>query len=223
MAGCKKILRKSWKILRNLVSTILLATVIYFAVALLLSFLPTHPPEKNCQPEHKIFVSTNGVHLDIILPIENIDPDLRSQLQLPTGTHFVSFGWGDKEFYIKTPEWSDLTFPVAFRALFLKTEAAMHVTSLGRTFSDWKELEICTGQLNALNSYINSSFKKNETGELQKLDFPGYTSYDVFYEANGSFTVFNTCNVWANNALKETGIKISVWSPFDFGVLHHLP
>jgi hypothetical protein len=113
--------------------------------------------------------------------------------------------------------------PVAFRAVLLKTEAAMHITPLGRNFPNWKEVEICSGQLHALNNYINSSFKKNETGELQKLDFPGYTNYDFFYEATGNFMVFYTCNVWANNALKETGVKTSVWSPFDFGVLHHLP
>ncbi|MGM0620720.1 MAG: TIGR02117 family protein [Bacteroidota bacterium] len=223
MAWKNRKLKVGFKILKNVLAALVGLIVLYLAIALLLSFLPTHPPEKNCRPEHKIFVATNGVHLDIILPVEKIETDLRSQLQLPAGTRFVSFGWGDKAFYIKTPEWSDLTFPVAFRALFLKTEAAMHVTSLGRMFSDWKEVEICTGQLNTLNSYINSSFKKNETGELQKLEFPGYTSHDDFYEGNGSFTVFRTCNVWANNALKETGVKTSVWSPFDFGVLHHLP
>jgi uncharacterized protein (TIGR02117 family) len=222
MAWNSRNIKKRFKSLKNGLAVLFGLPMLYLAAALLLSVLPTHPPEKNCRPEHKLFVSTNGVHLDIILPVENIAPDLRSQLSLPAVTRFVAFGWGDKEFYIKTPEWSDLTFPVAFRALFMKTEAAMHVTSLGRSFNGWKEVEICTGQLHALNSYINSSFKKNETGELQKLDFPGYTSYDDFYEANGSFTIFFTCNVWANNALKEIEIKTSVWSPFDFGVLHYL-
>jgi uncharacterized protein (TIGR02117 family) len=223
MAWNSRHIKKWFKPLKNGLALLIGLPVLYLAAALLLSVLPTHPSEKNCRPEHKIFVATNGVHLDIILPVENVDPDLRSQLQLAAGTRFVAFGWGDKEFYIKTPEWSDLTFPVAFRALFLKTETAMHVTSLGRSFNNWKEVEICDGQLHALNSYIDSSFKKNATGELQKLDFPGYTGQDDFYEANGKFTIFFTCNVWANNALKETEIKTALWSPFDFGVLHHLP
>lgn len=196
---------------------------IYFSLALVLSYLPAIPPPPSCPPNHEVFFSTNGVHLDVILPVECIEDELKKQIQIPEGIRFVSFGWGDRDFYIKTPEWSDLTFPVAFKALFLKSETAMHVTWLSRSYSGWKELKICDEQLHTLNRYIESSFQKNENGEFQELDFPGYTSDDVFFEATGSFTLFLTCNVWVNKALKETGVKTSVWSPFDFGVLHHLP
>ena len=56
-----------------------------------------------------------------------------------------------------------------------------------------------------------------------KLDVEGYNSYDSFFEAKGSFSFYRTCNIWVNKALKVIGVKTSIWSPFDFGVLHHLP
>ena len=222
MAGEKKNFRKSWKIFLNLVFSLLLATVLYFTLALLLSYLPTHPQTSNCQHEHQIYITTNGVHLDIILPIESLDNEFRSQLEIPGHVHYVSFGWGDQEFYRKTPEWSDLTLPVAFQAVFLKGKSAMHVSWYARSYPGWNKLELCKKQLEILNHYIESSFQKDSRGKIQKCSFPGYTSSDFFYEAKGSFTLFRTCNVWVNNALKETRIKTSVWSPFDFGVLYHI-
>jgi len=96
--------------------------------AFILSLLKTHPVKLNCLAEKEIFVSSNGVHLDIILPLENIDSEFLRKLEIPSQTEYISFGWGDKQFYVNTPEWKDLTFKTAFTALFLKSESAMHVT-----------------------------------------------------------------------------------------------
>lgn len=223
MAQLKKILLKGLQIVKKLFFLLLTLILLYVALALLLSFLPTHPSNQSCSHEYEIFITSNGVHLDIILPVENIGQNLRSKLRIPAGTHYVSFGWGDKEFYIKTPEWSDLTFPVAFRALFQKSESAMHVTWYRRSYSSWKKVVLCRHQNQTLNRYIEHSFKTTTNGKFAKLSFPGYTDYDQFYEAKGSFSIFQTCNTWTNRALKEIEVKTSVWSPFDFGVLHHLP
>ena len=196
---------------------------LYFIFAALLSVLPTHPKSLNCQPDKQIFITTNGVHLDIIIPKKRINPQLLKQLNVASNTRFVSFGWGDKQFYLNTPEWSDLTFPVAFRALFLKSESAMHVTPYNSLYKSWNEIKICDQQLQTLNRYIADSFDMDESGKIIKIDVAGYGYNDYFYKANNSFTVFRTCNIWVNTALKEINVKTSVWSPFDFGVLYHLP
>lgn len=219
----KKIFTSVLRMLKYTGTIVFTSTILYFLAALFLSYLPNVPKEVYCEPDKTIYITSNGVHLDIVLPVVNIDESLLSQLDVSTGTQFVAFGWGDKNFYAKTPEWSDLTFPVAFKALFLKSESAMHVTRYRQTYEHWKEVKLCAHQLGTLNNYIGNSFKRTETGAIQKTDFPGYSNADSFYEAKGSFTLFKTCNVWTNNALKQTGIKTSVWSPFDFGVLYHLP
>lgn len=206
----------------RLIYGILAALFIYLAAALVLSLIPTHPSPSSCSSTIPIYITSNGIHLDIILPASHIKQPLRAHLQTPQGTRFVSFGWGDKAFYIQTPEWSDLTFPVAFRAVFLKSETAMHVTFYQHSFSSWHKLELCPEQLEELNRYIENSFQQTPDGKIKKMAFEGYSKNDVFFEAKGSFSLFNTCNVWTNRGLKKSGVKTSLWSPFDFGVLYHL-
>ena len=190
---------KITKLIFNLLKTVFIilisSVILYFLAALILSFLKTHPPKQDCLADKEIYITTNGVHLDIVLPVENIESEFLSQLEILPGTKYVSFGWGDKEFYINTPEWKDLTFKTAFKALFLKSETAMHVTCYSTRYSSWRNIKICSFQLDLLNKYIAKSFSKNDNGSFKKLAVPGYYESDFFYEAKGSFSLFNTCNV----------------------------
>jgi uncharacterized protein (TIGR02117 family) len=218
---------KITKLIFNLLKTVFVflfsPVILYFAAALILSFMKTHPPKQDCVADKEIYITTNGVHLDIVLHVENVEPEFLSRLEILPGTKYVSFGWGDREFYINTPQWKDLTLKTAFKALFLKSETAMHVTFYSTSYSSWRKIKICPSQLDLLNKTIEKSFSKNENRSFNKLAVPGYYNSDFFYEAIGSFSLFNTCNVWVNKALNEIGVPTSVWSPFDFGVLHHLP
>jgi uncharacterized protein (TIGR02117 family) len=218
----KEKIKTSLKFLKNIFLALAAGIALYMGFAILFSFLPTHPPQQNCQPKHEIFVASNGIHLDIILPVKNVEPELIQKLRPLHDTRYIAFGWGDKEFYIKTPEWSDLTIPVAFKALFLKSETAMHVTYLPQRFPSWRKVNLCNEQLSKLKRYISNSFQQDENSHFTRMDFEGYNQFDAFYEANGSFSLFKTCNVWVNTALKEAEVKTAVWSPFDFGVLLHV-
>jgi len=200
---------------------LIIATYLLFAVVL--SVLKTRPKEQNCIKDKKVYLTTNGVHLDIILLVEDLDPEFVDQLEIIEGSKFVAFGWGDKEFYINTPQWSDLTFPTAFKALFLRSQTAMHVTCYKQSYFSWRSVEMCAWQVDNLLTYISDSFKKDVHGKIKKIEISGYAYNDIFFESTGSFSIFKTCNVWTNTALKRSGIETSVWSPFDFGVLYHLP
>jgi uncharacterized protein (TIGR02117 family) len=219
----RKTINQIFHLLKLFFIFLISAVILYFVAALIFSVLKTHPPKTDCLAENEIYITTNGVHLDIVLPVENVKPELLNNLEILPGTKYVSFGWGDKEFYINTPQWKDLTFKTAFKALFLKSETAMHVTCYRGFGGEWKPLQLCGSQIDALNQYLIESFAANSDGSFQKTGFPGYFYNDTFYEAKGSFTLFRTCNVWVNKALKVAGIQTSVWSPFDFGVLHYMP
>ncbi len=222
MVQTKSIFQKAAFVLKISLYTLLSGVLIYFAVAILFSFLPTHYPERNCPPAKEIYLNTNGIHVDLIIPAEYIEPSFNHQLDFPAATRFIAFGWGDRSFYIHTPEWSDLTFPVAFKALFLKSPAAMHVTSYRGKMNSWKSLKLCDNQLKIILDYIENSFEKDDKGRIKKMDFEGYNYNDSFFEAKGSFSLFNTCNVWVNRALKNAEVKTAVWTPFDFGILYHI-
>ena len=218
----KKLIRVVWQIPLKVFVVIIFALAAYFFGALFLSVFPTFPKQINCKTDYEMFVTTNGIHLDFIFPLENLNEELARQLEIPDAVKYVGFGWGDKDFYINTPQWSDLTFPIAFQALFLKSQTAMHVTFYKNSIPLWDKLDLCPAQNNGLNDYVLQSFAKNADEQNILVDVPGYSTSDKFYLAQGSFSLFRTCNVWVNRGLKIIGVKTSVWSRFDFGVLFHL-
>ena len=111
----KKVVRLLFRLLKRTVLFLLSAVTVYVLAALLLSWIKTHPKDTGCTPGYDVFITTNGVHLDIIVPVGYISPGFLKQLDLLPETRFVSFGWGDREFYIHTPEWPILPSPPLLR------------------------------------------------------------------------------------------------------------
>ena len=210
------------KYLRIGLETLAASVLSYLLVATVLSLIPTRPEVVQCPEKDPVFVASNGIHLDLMLPRELVDPDLLRRLDPPAWVQFLAFGWGDKEFYINTPTWDDFNLTTALRALFTNSEAAVHVVWLKNGSSDWIELSICPEQLMLLNQYLVSTFAAGSTGQLIEIEAAGYSSIDQFYQAVGNFSIFQTCNQWVNKGLKTAQVRTSVWSPFDKGVLYQV-
>jgi uncharacterized protein (TIGR02117 family) len=214
-------MKKMLKCLRSIFLLVLLAILGYCLLAFLLSFFSTSPKEVQCSNQKTVFVASNGVHLDIILPIESLADEELRQMQVPQGVHFVAFGWGDQDFYVHTPTWDKMNFRTTFKALFLPSKSIMHLTFYRHAYDHWSKVELCETQLKTLLDYILTSFQASE-GQFIALPGTGYTSMDLFFEARRSYSVFFTCNDWVNQGLKKAQVKTAVWSPFDFGVLYHV-
>ena len=195
--------------------------LLYVVLAFLFSRVPSQPIAFEGEKKHTIYVHSNGVHLDIVLKREDLNQLLLTQLNLAESSGYVSLGWGDKGFYLHTPEWKDLKFTTAFNAMFLPSSTAMHVTEYSKKQKNWFLVKIGEEQLEILNTYISESFSV-ERNAILKIENPGNYKNDNFYEANGSYHLVKTCNIWVSNALKRIGVKTSFWSPFDWGVLHFL-
>lgn len=195
--------------------------VLYLGMAYLLSYLPASQKEFKGDKHTTVYVHTNGVHLDIAVSKQLLDANLVRQLKDSDKADYLSFGWGDKGFYLETPEWSDLKTSVAIRAMLMESATAMHVTRYNSIQNDWKKVVIGAEQLRILNEHIKEGFTQ-KNGSIIEIENSGYYANDHFYEANGSYHLFRTCNIWVNEALQKAGVKTSMWSPFDFGVLHHL-
>jgi uncharacterized protein (TIGR02117 family) len=211
-----------FRVLVLLAGLIISTIVAGLLAAFVLSVLSTHPAPSVCPEKKPVYVTTNGVHLSIIVPLNQLDTAFAEELELTPGTRFVSFGWGDRGFYLTTPTWADLTFKTAFRALFLRTPSAMHIDDYSFRGNSWHEVQLCPEQQGKLLADIRTSFTTDSLGHIIVIPHAGYTPSDRFFEANGHFTCFRTCNVWVNDALKTAGIPTSIWSPFDKGVLFHL-
>ncbi|WP_027392105.1 DUF2459 domain-containing protein [Aquimarina latercula] len=199
---------------------IFLIPISYLIISLILSAITINSKTSNNDLSKSIYLSTNGVHLDIILPEKDIDSMLLSGIKYENIEKYISFGWGDENFYINTPTWGDLTFNNAFKAMFLKSTTLMHVTRYKQKHSDWVEIKINEIELQKLNTYLLNTFERNEKGMKILLKNKGYSSKDDFYKSKGSYSCFKTCNSWVNTGFKESGLKSCLWTPFDFGLLN---
>lgn len=192
---------------------------LYFLIAFILMAIPASSDEVAEEKNLEFFVQSNGTHLDIILPLEHMESAFRDSLHLPEGTKYVALGWGNKEFYFNVPEWKDLTAGLAFRAMFFRLEAAMHVSAYSLTKENWTRVAVAKSQIAALCSFVEASFVKSKKSFLLCKE---PVSNDWFYDAHGKYSCINTCNTWVNDALKAASVKTALWSPLHWGVLYHL-
>lgn len=223
-------IRLIFRMLIKLLLLIIILVAIYLIAAFTLPYITVNNAFKNAENGIKIFVITNGVHTDIVLPANT---DYKNwQADFPPATFnvtspaysYIGFGWGDKGFYLETPTWDDLKFSTAFKAVFALSETAMHITYLkepNTADGDCVELHITEAQYRILIDYIESSFEKNENG-IMLINHEGYGAHDRFYEAIGSYSLFKTCNTWTHKGLKKAGVKAAVWSPFSKGLMRSL-
>lgn len=168
---------------------------------------------------HTLYLRSNGVHIDFIIPIVEITPTLLQGLEYGTDDQYLAFGWGDRQFYLETPKWKDLTLGNGLSGMLLATPSLMHVSRMHKLSDKWVHVNLSGDQNDKLQAYIESSFELDSANRKVMLTNAGYYQNDAFYEANGSFTCLRTCNSWANQGLKQSGMKACAWTPFSFGVL----
>jgi hypothetical protein len=141
--------------------------------------------------EERIYISDNGFHIDIIIPDENND--------------YTAYGWGSKVFFMEIPTWDDLTYDVAFQALFTKPASCMRVTKYDQYQSNWQIIRLSEEQLFYIKKRINEQFKYDSAGNKILIK-------DNYYEAKGSYWALNTCNTWANNIIKSAGLRAKLYT-----------
>ena len=111
----------------------------------MLSFVTVNENLAENQKEIPIYILTNGVHTDIVLPVKNEHYYWTSQLKFEhtkskdTTYQFVALGWGAKGFYLETPTWADLKVSTALRATSGLSSSTMHVTF----YKNLKENKTC--------------------------------------------------------------------------------
>jgi uncharacterized protein (TIGR02117 family) len=219
---------KLLKLIQHTALAILALISVYISLAIILSSIPrTRDIVHNGDPDKQItvYLISNGVHLDFVLPKKTPVMDWTRDLQIPEEieplVEYIGFGWGDREFYLNTPGWSDLTLQTAFHAAFTSGPSAMHITCYRNPSEarEFRKIVLDTVQYSRLVSYIEESYRKE--GNISAVLIPGrsYGKYDQFYEANRSYSLFFTCNTWVNRGLLQCGLKACLWTPFAGGIL----
>lgn len=224
-----KIVKKSLRILFRLLLGIIAFLVIYVLAVLLLSRISVNTGIKRENATVPVYILSNGVHTDIVVPIKSDSVDWTKEIRFEDTVakdslvQYIAFGWGDKGFYLHTPEWSDLTAGTAFKAVSGLGSSAMHTTFYKKLTEGetCKKIMISKAEYSQLVRYITDSFKRDATGKIQWISGYSYGKNDAFYEAKGAYNLFYTCNTWANNALKAGNQKACFWTVYDKGILYH--
>ncbi len=202
--------------------------ILYFLISIITSIISVNREQTNQNGEITAYLETNGVHTTIVFPAENelinwfefVDPSYT--LSKENDPEYISFGWGDLEFYRNTPEWKDLSLHTAFVALFQDSPSAMHVIFFQEMAEDEKTITIhlTTQQYLKLEKFIKESFDTDKDGNIKAIPNLHYNRNDAFFRATGSFNLFYTCNTWTNDALKYANLRACLWTPFDKGIFY---
>ena len=227
-------MRKTWNIvflgIRTFFEVLLAFICIYILIFLGISPF-TVPEEKTTDPKTElVYITSNGIHSDILLPIHHPLKDWKKTLSLEKGlavdtfqTH-LKFGWGDKNFFMRTKEWSDMEVGTVLNTVFGRGPGAMHLilcTPKDLDQSSLMELHLTKQQYQRLCAFIQYSFKF-ENGKAKIKNHP-YGTYDFFFDSSIEYNMTYTCNTWTNNALKQGGQKACVWTPFKGAIFSKYP
>jgi uncharacterized protein (TIGR02117 family) len=222
-----RLLKKTLKYIGIFIAGFIGFVAIYLLSAFCLAKIAVN---KNPQPSSDvtIYILTNGVHTDIVVPSKNDQFDwtkeicfANTHLKDTTAMQYLGIGWGDKGFYLQTPTWADLKFSVAFKAAFGLSTTAIHATyhNILPSDSTCRKIMISKEQYGKLVNYITNSLQHDATGHVMHIvTNANYGDSDAFYEAKGSYSMFHTCNTWANNGLKSCEQRACLWTPFDKGI-----
>jgi len=210
---------------------ILLGIIIFYVLlAYLLPFIET-PEKKTADAKNiPIYIYTNGVHTDIVMPVKNNITDWSDKIRFEnvkskkTDYQYVGIGWGDKGFYLDTPTWADLKASTAFKAAFWLSESAMHCSFYNemKEADDCKKIMISEQQYRDLVNFVDAKFDKDAKGNYMFVKTDAvYGDNDAFYDAKGTYSFLYTCNTWSNDALKAAGQKAAWWTASDVGIFQH--
>jgi len=201
-----------------------LAAVLCFAVvAWILGNTPVNSSFRHAGIEDgiDILVVDNGVHVDLVIPID--EPKFR-WLDRIQATDFLAFdpryryaiiGWGNRQFYMETETWNELKISNVLYAFAGMGDTVVHVDLVG-DLSWFKEgsrrIRLSPVQFQRLSEYLLSSFKTDAAGALIPVPNRHYRNTDAFYEGTGHYHLFRTCNVWAGSALAKAGVRVGYWT-----------
>lgn len=174
------------------------------------------------EPGVRIYLEDNGVHTDLVLPVAAAGVDWRDLVRPEHvrdprfgAYRHLAFGWGDRDFYMRTPTWWDVNPLLVARAAIGGKASVMHISwepepQRGRAV---RSITLRPEEYRRLTAFVRASFA-DDPGHAH-----GYFGNDVFYTAKGHYSAYGTCNEWTGAALRAAGLRMGAWTPFAVSVM----
>jgi uncharacterized protein (TIGR02117 family) len=220
-------LRKVLRLVGKAALALLAFIVCYCLAAWLLPMIGVNTDYAEPANGEPIYIRSNGVHTDVILPLRSVAKDWSTELPFTNTmsddsafTH-VAFGWGDKGFYLETKEWADLKASTALKAAFGLSGSAMHITFclMPQVGERCRAVRVDAATLQHLIQRVEEGFERGSDGKPRWIADRYYERNDAFYEGTGRYGLFFTCNTWANSVLKDDGLPAALWTATAGGIL----
>lgn len=224
-------MRRAGRLLLRIASAILAVPLAYFLVALILGLVPANVAWRQAEQGVTIFIRTNGVHTWIMMPKVNDYMDWRpyappAHLRDPRygASDHVAIGYGNREFYLNTPTWADLTVRNAAGAFFGGGRTLLHVEHDHQPqANEWQRpITLTPAEYHLLTQFIRRRFQRDSNGRTIPLIGRGYNDWDMFYEAEGGYSFVLTCNEWTGRALRAAGVRTGLWTPLEQSIMWRL-
>jgi uncharacterized protein (TIGR02117 family) len=179
-----------------------------------------------------VYLLKSGPHTDFLVQVHtdvhdwSDDFPYSNNANPDTSLSWLAIGWGDKDFYLNTPTWGDLTVRTAVAAATGMGTAGIHASYYYEVPTDRPivKLLLSRNQYMRLCAYISNTLIADETGkrvllhpQKQGVNF----SHDRYYDAHGTYSMIHTCNTWVNNGLKVSGQRACLWTGFAEGIFYH--
>ena len=184
----------------------------------------------NLACDYQICIANTGIHSNILVPTENDAYNWRNYLSIDkigidaiNDYKYLSFGWGDQDFYMTISSISDFDFYTIFKAVFLPTSSVMYVRGYQSLPQNIEVKCIYTDKANylQLTKFIEASFKLDRNHRKIRIG-NGNTSTAGFYAAKGNYSILKTCNAWTGDALRKADINTPLWDSLSFAIMFHL-
>ena len=175
--------------------------------------------------EQPVYLVANMLHADIAIPVNSLSLQQFSFLRdagIPLDNpqlKYLIVGWGSRAFYTSTKNYSDMEFGTIWKAA-TGDSAVLHVAPAGELagLNDIIPVRITEKGFARMLKFIKSHFRR-ETEDPKPLKGASFGYGDVFYESPGHFNIFNPCNIWVSNALREAGLAAGIWTPTTYSLL----
>ncbi|MFN3592143.1 MAG: TIGR02117 family protein [Thermaurantiacus sp.] len=169
-----------------------------------------------------IFVDGTAAHTEVILPVAAAGHDWRGRIKpahFPDGgfpDRWLSFSWGEREFFLTTPSWGDFRLSTGLNALLRGEQTLVHVYRIDRA-PQGGPVTLTPNQYRQLVAWIEAQF--DDTEEV----IAGYGPNDAFFPSRGRYSPIRTCNQWTRDALAAAGVRVGRWTPFSQSLMWRFP
>lgn len=168
------------------------------------SFLPAHRGSAARAPVIGVLVA--GWHTGLILPARELGP-LRSLLPAYPDERYVSFGWGNRRFYMaRSPTFSEAVAALFSSPSVVLVEGAPTLDALLPSGGKYRWLCADRQQVRRLDTYLLDALRRRGGRPIDLGTGPRADS--EFIASSERYDAFHTCNTWTAEALEDAGLAV---------------